>query len=150
MSDRPTAASPAETRARYCRFLPIQTRWNDNDRYGHVNNAVYYEFFDTAVNVYLVHDGGLDVAAGPAIGIVAESACRYRRPLAYPETIEVGLRVGRLGNSSVRYELGIFGAGEDGAAADGHFVHVFVDRATMRPTPIPAPIRAALERLLLD
>jgi acyl-CoA thioester hydrolase len=138
----------AETRARYRHFVPVGTRWNDNDLYGHVNNAVYYEFFDTAVNVFLVREGRLDIHGGTVVGIVAESFCRYRKPIAYPEAIEVGLRVGRLGTSSVRYELAVFREGDDEAAADGHFVHVFVDRASMRPTPIPAGIRTAFERIL--
>ena len=136
-----------ETRAAYGHWLAIPTRWMDNDVYGHVNNVVYYSYFDTVVNLYLVHEGGLDFAAGPVIGIVAESMCRYRKALAYPEIIDAGLRVGRLGNSSVRYEIGLFRAGEDDAAAEGHFVHVFVDRAGRRPTPIPPDMRAALARI---
>ena len=135
-------------RAGYGHFRPVPTRWMDNDVYGHVNNVVYYSYFDTVVNLYLVEEGGLDFASGPVIGIVAESMCRYRKPLAYPEIIEAGLRVGRLGNSSVRYEIGLFRAGDDEAAAEGHFVHVFVDRDTRRPTPIPAGMRAALARIV--
>jgi len=136
-----------ETRERYRFFLPIQTRWNDNDTYGHVNNAVYYEYFDTAVNRFLVDEGGLDIHTAPCIGLVVESMCRYHAAVSYPEALQAGLRVGHLGRSSVRYEVGIFRRGEDAAAADGHFIHVFVDRETSRPHPIPAEIRAALERL---
>jgi len=134
-------------RADYGHFRQVPTRWMDNDVYGHVNNVVYYSYFDTVVNLYLVQQGGLDFAEGPVIGIVAESMCRFRKALAYPEVIDAGLRVGRLGNSSVRYEIGLFRAGDDEAAAEGHFVHVFVDRQNRRPTPIPAPMRAALARI---
>ena len=134
-------------RADYRDFRQVPTRWMDNDVYGHVNNVVYYSYFDTVVNLYLVHEGGLDFAEGPVIGIVAESMCRFRKALAYPEVVDAGLRVGRLGNSSVRYEIGLFRAGDDEAAAEGHFVHVFVDRQNRRPTPIPAPMRAALARI---
>ena len=136
-----------ETRERYRFFLPIQTRWNDNDTYGHVNNAVYYEYFDTAVNRFLVDEGGLDIHAAPCIGLVVESMCRYHAAVSYPEALEAGLRVGHLGRSSVRYEVGIFRKDEDASAADGHFIHVFVDRETNRPHPIPDRIRSALERL---
>ncbi|MFN4090151.1 MAG: acyl-CoA thioesterase [Alphaproteobacteria bacterium] len=141
------ATEMRETRGRYRFFLPIQTRWNDNDTYGHVNNAVYYEYFDTTVNRFLVDEGGLDIHAAPAIGLVVESLCRYRAALSYPQSVEAGLRVGHLGRSSVRYEVGIFAAGAHETAADGHFVHVFVDRASNRPHPIPDRIRAALERI---
>ncbi len=135
------------TRSSYRNFQQLATRWMDNDVYGHVNNALYYAFFDTAINRYLIVEGGLDIFAGPAIGFAAESHCQYLKPLAFPEVVEVGLRVGKLGNSSVRYELAIFKEGDDTAAAHGYFVHVFVDRATSRPVPMPAAIRAALERL---
>ncbi|MGE0715521.1 MAG: acyl-CoA thioesterase [Alphaproteobacteria bacterium] len=141
------AETVIERRAAYGHFRQVPTRWMDNDVYGHVNNVVYYSYFDTVVNLYLVHEGRLDIHAGPVIGIVAESMCRFRKPLAYPEIIDAGLRVGRLGNSSVRYEIGLFQAGDDEAAADGHFVHVFVDRQTRRPTPIPTDMRAALARI---
>ena len=133
-----------ERRAAYGHFRQVPTRWMDNDVYGHVNNVVYYSYFDTVVNLFLVQEGQLDFLGGPVIGIVAESMCRFRRALSYPEIIDAGLRVGRLGNSSVRYEIGLFRAGDDEAAADGHFVHVFVDRQTRRPTPIPPAMRAAL------
>jgi len=136
------------TRADYPHFLAIPTRWMDNDLYGHVNNVVYYAWIDTVVNRYLIDPGGLDIERGDVIGIAAESGCRYFASVAYPDTVDAGLRIGRLGNSSVRYEVGIFRAGEDLAAAAGHFVHVFVSRDDMRPTPIPAGIRGALERIL--
>lgn len=138
---------PAETRARYRHFLAIPTRWIDNDLYGHVNNVVYYGYFDTIINRYLIEAGGLDIHRGEVIGIAAETLCRFRRAFAFPEEIDAGLRVGHLGNSSVRYEVGLFRKGEDEAAADGHFVHVFVARASQAPVPIPPRIRAALERL---
>src|SRR5690606_26078673 len=136
--------SVVERRSGYGHFRQVPTRWMDNDVYGHVNNVVYYSYFDTVVNLFLVHEGGLDFTAGPVIGIVAESMCRFHKALAYPEVVDAGLRVGRLGNSSVRYEIGLFRQGDDEAAADGHFVHVFVDRETRRPTPIPAAMRGAL------
>jgi acyl-CoA thioester hydrolase len=122
----------------------------DNDVYGHVNNALYYAFFDTAINEYLIAEGGLDITSGAVIAFAIESQCQYLRPLAFPGVIDVGLRVGKLGNSSVRYELAIFKQGEDLAAAAGYFVHVFVDRESQRPVPIPEPIRTALERLILQ
>lgn len=138
---------PQIVRSEYPHFLGLPTRWMDNDVYGHVNNALYYAFFDTAINHYLITEGGLDITAGTVIGFAAESHCQYLQPLAFPEVVEVGLRVGSLGNSSVRYELAIFKESEVFAAAMGYFVHVFVDRETQRPVPIPAPIREALERL---
>jgi acyl-CoA thioester hydrolase len=139
---------PIGTRADYPHFLPIPTRWMDNDLYGHVNNVVYYSYFDTVVNRYLIDPGGLDIHKGTVVGIVAETQCRFFRSFAYPEVVDAGLRVGRLGNSSVRYEIGLFGEGDDVARAEGHFVHVFVDRASNKPVPIPAGIRAALQRLV--
>jgi len=138
-----------ETRALYPHVLAIPTRWMDNDIYGHVNNVVYYSFFDTVINEYLIREGGLDIAKGPVIGIAVETHCRFHRELTFPETVAAGLRVGKLGNSSVRYEIGLFGEGRDEAAATGHFVHVFVSRETRRPLPIPTRIRAALEKLLV-
>ena len=138
-----------ETRARYPHFLAIPTRWMDNDIYGHVNNVVYYSYFDTVINAYLIDAGGLDIHSAAVIGIAVETACRFHRSLAFPDVIDAGLRVGKLGNSSVRYEVGLFRRGEDVAAAAGHFVHVFVDRSTQRPVPIPRPIRTALERLVI-
>ena len=135
-------------RADYRHFMALQTRWMDNDLYGHVNNVVYYSYFDTLLNRYLIDAGRLDIHDGKVIGIAVETLCRFHRSFAYPETIDGGLRVGRLGTSSVRYEIGLFGPGEDQARAEGHFVHVFVERATQRPTPIPADIRAALQLIL--
>lgn len=139
---------PQITRADFPHFLTLQTRWLDNDIYGHVNNALYYAFFDTAINQYLIAAGGLDIHAGEVVGFAVETHCQFLQPVAFPDIIEVGLRVGKLGRSSVRYELAIFKLGESEAAAAGHFVHVFVERAERRSVPIPAPIRAALERLL--
>ncbi len=134
-------------RADYPHFLTIPTRWMDNDIYGHVNNVVYYSYFDTVINAYLIHAGGLDIHAAAIIGVCAESACRYRAPFAFPQNVEAGLRVGHLGRRAVRYEIGLFAPGAPEAAADGHFVHVFVERASMKAVPIPEEIRAALEPL---
>lgn len=142
-----TRRKPPARRAEFKHFQLIPTRWMDNDVYGHVNNVVYYSYFDTLVNRYLIDPGGLDFHAGATIGIVVETGCRFHRSFSYPEDIEGGLRVAHLGNSSVRYEIGLFGLGEDEARADGHFVHVFVDRASRRPAPIPDRMRAALARL---
>ena len=140
---------PKETRLRYRHFLTIPTRWMDNDTYGHVNNVTYYSYFDTAANSYLVEAGGFDPQNAPVIGVVVESMCRYQSPLAFPDILEAGLRVGKLGTSSVRYEIGIFGQGVAEAAAFGHFVHVFVGRLDRKPVPIPAPLRGALEKILV-
>jgi len=134
-------------RSEYRHFLVIPTRWMDNDIYGHVNNVVYYSYFDTVVNAYLVADGGLDIHAGEVIGLVVETTCRYFQPLAFPDVLEAGLRVARLGRSSVRYEVGIFRHGEEAAAAAGHFIHVYVDRATRRPVALPESLRKALMRI---
>jgi acyl-CoA thioester hydrolase len=136
-----------EPRDAYRHFHRITTRWMDNDAYGHVNNVVYYSWFDTVVNEYLVRQGVLDVAAGDVIGLVVETQCRYFSELAFPQPVDLGLRIGRLGNSSVRYEIGVFAEGERAASAQGHFVHVYVDRVGRRPTALPAPLRAALERI---
>ena len=138
-----------ETRAAYRHFLAIPTRWMDNDIYGHVNNVVYYSYFDTVINEYLIREGGLDIAGGATIGLAVETFCRFHRELTFPEVIDAGLRVGKLGNTSVRYEIGLFRQGEDEPAATGHFVHVFVDRRTRKPTPLPPGIRACLERLAI-
>ncbi|MCK9816456.1 acyl-CoA thioesterase [Pseudomonas sp. MAFF 302046] len=135
-------------RGDYRHFQPIITRWHDNDVYGHVNNVTYYSYFDTAVNTYLIEVGGLDIHGGEVVGFVVSSACDYFASIAFPERIDIGLRVGKLGNSSVQYELAVFKAGEEGACAAGRFVHVFVDRASNQPVAIPAPLRSALERLL--
>ncbi|RDU96926.1 acyl-CoA thioesterase [Trinickia dinghuensis] len=135
----------------YRHFLPIPTRWMDNDVYGHVNNVVYYSYFDTVVNEYLIRTGVLDVEHGATIGLVIETQCNYFAPLAFPERVEAGLRVARIGSSSVRYEVGLFKEGEPQAAAQGHFVHVYVDRATRRPvSTLPEPLRSALERLVVE
>jgi acyl-CoA thioester hydrolase len=134
-------------RAAYPHFLPITTRWMDNDVYGHVNNVVYYSYFDTVVNEYLIRAGVLDVEHGTTIGLVVETQCNYFAPLVFPERIDAGLRVARLGRSSVRYEVGLFRDGAVEPAAQGHFVHVYVDRATRHPVHLPAPLRAALEPL---
>ena len=135
---------------RYPHRLAIQTRWKDNDVYGHVNNVEYYSFFDTVINAWLINEGGLDIERGEIIGLCVESHCEFKAALTFPETIEVGLRVGKLGNSSVRYELGVFREGGDEVTAEGHFVHVFVDRENRRPVSIPEPLRGALERLLVS
>lgn len=136
------------TRGDFKHFCTIKTRWMDNDVYGHVNNAQYYSFFDTAINDYLIAEGGLEIANGATIGLAAETHCRFLNSIRFPETIEVGLRVEKIGNSSVRYELAIFKQTEETAAAVGWFVHVFVDRETRRAAAMPEKLRAALERLL--
>ena len=136
-----------ETRGAYPVLRAITTRWMDNDVYGHVNNVVYYSWFDTAVNGWLIEQDVLDIHGGPTIGLVIETQCHYFASLAFPQTVEAGIRVARLGNSSVRYEVGLFAQGEQSAAAQGHFVHVYVDRQTRRPVPLPPPLRAALEQL---
>ncbi|PZN92534.1 MAG: thioesterase [Alphaproteobacteria bacterium] len=137
-------------RADYHSFRTIPTRWMDNDAYGHVNNVVYYSWFDTAVNSLLVEMGLLDIRHGNIIGLVVETGCRYHRSVAFPETVEAGVRIARLGNSSVRWEVGIFTAGSDAIAAEGFFVHVYVDRDARRPLPLPDDWRAALAPLVLD
>lgn len=135
-------------RAEFRRFRDVPTRWMDNDVYGHVNNVVYYSYFDTAVNAYLVEAGALDIERSEVIGLVVETQCRYFAPLAFPQTVEAGIRVASLGRSSVRYEIGLFAQGAGESAAHGHFVHVYVDRATRRPVALPDALRAALEPLL--
>ncbi len=139
--------APIGTRSQYRHTLAIPTRWQDQDAYGHVNNVVYYSYFDTVLTRFLI-EAGLDVRAGPVIGFAVESLCRFHKAISFPETIDAMLRVARLGSSSVRFEIGLFGQGEDEARAEGHFVHVFVDRMTERPAAIPPTIRAALERIL--
>jgi acyl-CoA thioester hydrolase len=131
----------------YRHFLPIQTRWNDNDVYGHVNNVVYYAYFDTVINEVLINKGGLDIHGGGVIGLCVESQCSYTAPAAYPEPLEAGMRIAKLGNSSVVYEIGIFKKDALESCAHGRFVHVFVDRATRRPVPLPASLRTALEAI---
>jgi acyl-CoA thioester hydrolase len=136
-----------EGRAGYRAFRTITTRWMDNDAYGHVNNVVYYSWFDTAVNAHLVEQGALDIQHGETIGLVIETQCNYFAPVEFPQTVEAGLRVARIGNSSVRYEVGLFLQGEPLTVAKGHFVHVYVDRAARRPTPLPARLKQVLETL---
>lgn len=136
------------TRKDFGFFLPITTRWMDNDIYGHVNNVTYYSYFDTVANTYLIEQGGLDIHNGDTIGFVVNSHCNYHDAVTYPEKIEGALRVNRLGNSSVEYGIGIFKEGSDEASANGTFTHVFVKRENQRPTPIPEQLRAALEKLL--
>jgi len=137
---------PAPSREQFPHFRKISTRWKDNDVYGHVNNVEYYSFFDTVINAWLIEEGGLDIHQGDTIGVCAESQCRFLASVAFPEEIEAGLKVGKLGNSSVRYEIGLFNtAGE--ALAEGYFVHVFVDREDRTPGPMPESIRASLQRL---
>lgn len=143
VTERPPPARPRD----FPHLCAITTRWADNDAYGHINNVAYYGFFDTAVNRWLISVGALDIAASEAVGLVVETGCRYRRPLAYPQDVVVGVRLARLGTSSVRYELAVFGAGEDEAAAEGHFTHVYVARGTGRPVPVPEALRLALEAL---
>ncbi len=137
----------AETRSDYPHVETLQTRWADNDVYGHVNNVEYYAFFDTVINRWLIREGGLDIHAGDVIGVCAESHCTYSDGFAFPEDIEAGLRVGKLGNSSVTYEIGLFAVDADEPSATGWFVHVFVDAATRRPAEMPAQLRESLERL---
>lgn len=140
---------PLDTRAGYRHFLAIPTRWMDNDVYGHVNNVVYYSYFDTVINEYLIREGGLDIQSGPVVGYAVETQCRFLRSFSFPEVIDAGLRVAKLGSSSVRYEIGLFRQDEDKAAALGYFVHVFVDRERNKPAAIPERLRACLARLEL-
>jgi len=141
------ARSLPQGRDTYKAFKTITTRWSDNDVYGHVNNVVYYSWFDTAVNGHLIEQGALDIEQGEVIGLVIETQCNYFAPLAFPQTVEAGIRVARIGSSSVRYEVGLFAQGEATTAAAGHFIHVYVDRATRRPTALPARLRAVLQAL---
>lgn len=138
-----------QARAAYAHFSPITTRWMDNDVYGHVNNVTYYSYFDTAVNRYLIEAGVLDIHGGAVIGLVIETHCNYFAPLAFPKNVEAGIRVAHIGKSSVRYEIGLYEDGEALSAANGHFVHVYVDRLTRRPVPLPEDFLAALRTLQL-
>jgi len=140
---------PRHLRSDYGHFHALSTRWHDNDIYGHVNNVTYYSYFDSAINTYLIQQGGLDIHAGEVVGFVVSSSCDYFAPIAFPDAIEVGLRVARVGNSSVQYELAIFRQGEPQASAVGKVVHVFVERAQNRATSIPRGLRKALEALLV-
>lgn len=146
---RPERAAP-DRRAAYRHFTQISTRWHDNDVFGHVNNVVYYAFFDTAVNEYLIRAGVLDLQASGVVGLVVETSCRYFSSLAFPDRVAAGIRVAHRGTSSVRYEIALF-RNEDGvASAQGHFVHVYVDRASNRPVPIPADVQRALAPLAIS
>ena len=141
-----TRPSP-QPRSALAHLSPISTRWMDNDVYGHINNVQYYSFFDTAVNRYLIAQGALDIHHGSTIGLVVETHCNYFAPLAFPQDVIAGLRVAHLGSSSVRYEIGLFAPDEPQCAALGHFVHVYVDRATRRPVPLPQALLDALAPL---
>lgn len=143
----PTSKPQPETRDAYKVFRTINTRWMDNDAYGHVNNVVYYSWFDTAVNAHLIEQGVLDIHHGATIGLVIETQCNYFAPIEFPQTVEAGIRVARLGTSSVRYEVGLFIKGEPMTAAKGHFIHVYVDRASRKPGPLPLPLKTVLEKL---
>ncbi len=143
-SNEPSRRRP-EPRAAYAAFRPITTRWMDNDVYGHVNNVVYYSFFDTAVNGLLMDAGVLDIHHGEVIGLVVETGCNYFAPIAFPQAVAAGVRVAQLGRSSVRYEIGLYAGDARDSAAAGHFVHVYVDRATRRPVPLPEPLKAVLQ-----
>jgi acyl-CoA thioester hydrolase len=143
------AEAPARSRAEYPHFLVIATRWMDNDVYGHVNNVTYYSYFDTVVNEHLIRAGGLDVAHDAAIGVVVETSCMFRKALSFPDSIDAGLAVTKIGNTSVVYEIGLFRRSDEALTALGRFVHVWVDRATQRPVPVPSRIRAALEALVV-
>ena len=136
------------TRADFVAFEDVHSRWMDNDAYGHINNVVYYSFFDTAVNRYLIEHKVLDIAKSETIGLVIETQCKYFAPIMYPDLIHVGLKVAHLGNSSVKYEVAIFANDVDIASALGHFVHVYVDRQTNKPTPIPQNVRIVLQSLV--
>ncbi|PSJ38086.1 acyl-CoA thioesterase [Allosphingosinicella deserti] len=138
---------PLQSRDYYRAWREIGTRWADNDAYGHVNNTVYYQWFDTAVNAWLIEHGLLDVAAGDPIGLVVETGCRYARSLVYPEPVEIGLAVDHVGTSSVRYRIGVFGKGAAEPSAEGYFVHVYVSRAERRPVKVPERWRAAFESI---
>ena len=143
----PASRPQALPRDHYRVFRDITTRWMDNDVYGHVNNVVYYSWFDTAVNAHLIEQGALDTEKGSTIGFVIETQCQYFAPLSFPQTVEAGIRVAHMGSSSVRYEVGLFAQGEETTAAKGHFIHVCVDRETRRPVPLPPALRAVLEQL---
>ena len=140
--------APPERRDAYPHLSEIGTRWMDNDVFGHVNNVVYYSYFDTAVNRYLIESGYLDIATSPIIGLVVETSCRYSSSIAFPDRVTAGLRVAHRGNSSVRYEIGLFRNDEAQASAQGHFVHVYVDRTTNRPVPLPEALQRVLDPLV--
>jgi acyl-CoA thioester hydrolase len=149
MSSTAQPRPQAESRSTFKVFRRIDTRWMDNDVYGHVNNVVYYSWFDTAVNAHLIEQGALDIHQGQTIGLVVETHCNYFAPLAFPQVIEAGIRVAKMGGSSVRYEIGLFAQGEDLCAARGHFVHVYVDQQSRRPVmALPLNLKQVLEKLL--
>ena len=149
MSSASTSRPLPESRSAFQVFRRIDTRWMDNDVYGHVNNVVYYSWFDTAVNAYLIEQGALDIHHGETIGLVIETQCNYFAPLAFPQTIEAGIRVAKMGSSSVRYEIGLFAQDEDLCAARGHFVHVYVDKENRRPVKaLPLKLKTVLETLV--
>ena len=141
------AAIQIPDRASYRFFYSLTTRWADNDVYGHVNNVIYYSYFDSVANRYLIEEGGLNIGTGEVVGYVVSSGCEYHSPITYPEEIDAGLRVDKLGNSSVRYGIAIFRKGESSAVAHGHFVHVFVNRDEQKSAPIPDNLRSALEKI---
>ncbi|MCB8840702.1 thioesterase family protein [Aurantimonas sp. VKM B-3413] len=146
--DRPAAKRQAPPRrAAFRAFVPLTTRWSDNDVYGHMNNVVHYQLFDTAVNSWLIAEGLLDLSQGETIGLVVETGCRYHREMAFPDRVTAGIRVGRLGTSSIRYEIGLFREDEECAAADGFFVHVAVDQTTRRPVAISGTMREKLQEI---
>jgi acyl-CoA thioester hydrolase len=138
-----------KTRDQFKFFLDIQTRWADNDIYGHVNNVTYYSYFDTAANALLIQKTGFDIHQSQSIGLVVDSACSFFQELSFPEIIQVGVSIGKIGNTSLRYELAIFKQGQEQASAQGHFVHVFVDRETRKTVPISESTRDVLEKFLL-
>ena len=147
MTSTPNTRPQAEPRSAYKVFRTITTRWMDNDAYGHVNNVVYYSWFDTAVNAYLIEQGVLDIHQGETIGLVIETQCNYFAPVQFPQEVEAGLRVAHMGKSSVRYEVGLFVQGQEMTAAKGHFIHVYVDKASRRPAVLPAKLKSVLEAL---
>ena len=138
-----------EVRANYPHFLQVPTRWMDNDVYGHVNNVTYYSYFDTAVNEFLVRFTWLDYRSKDPVGMVVETGCRFHSEIAFPDVLDVGVRVRRLDNSSVTYEIGIFKAGADNVSATGHFVHVYVRPGEMKPVSVPDRVREGLARLVV-
>lgn len=139
-----------ESRQNFKHFSVIPTRWMDNDVYGHVNNVNYYSYFDTAVNKHLIEEGALNIQESPVIGLVVETQCNYFASIAFPDTIEAGIRVSKIGNSSVRYEIGLFKEGEDMCAAKGHFIHVYVERVTNKPTSLPEKLKDVVTQLFHD
>ena len=148
MSSAAAVKPQPQSRSAYPVFRTIGTRWMDNDVYGHVNNVVYYSWFDTAVNAWLIEQGALDIHSGEVIGLVIETQCNYFAPLAFPQDVHAGLRVAHIGRSSVRYDVGLFAADGELCAAAGHFIHVYVDRATRRPVPLPEKLKLTLETAL--